>query len=98
MVTINRMLNRGDLYEETNTRLYKELALTDSLCNYLKEVSFKKDTIINLEVEKFRQASEVNESLKTALIVEKNKNRKNSLRVGVGGTLLGVLLGVLIIK
>lgn len=75
-----------------------DLAVSDSLCFYWKQVAAKSDAIYVAESQKFEQLTVVNESLQTALKDERRKSRKTSIGVGVGGTLLGILLGVLLVK
>lgn len=72
-----------------------DLAVSDSMLNYYKKSVLSQQEIINLQEQKFNtQNTLYEESLKR----EKKKNRAKSIGVGVGGTLLGIVLGVLLSK
>lgn len=75
-----------------------DLVVSDSLCFYWKQVAVKSDTLYLMETLKYEQLTRVNESLQAALRDEKRKSRIIGIGVGVGGTLLGLLLGVLLVK
>lgn len=75
-----------------------DLVVSDSLCSYWKQVAVKSDTLYLMETLKYEQLTRVNESLQAALHDEKRKSRIIGIGVGVGGTLLGILLGVLLVK
>lgn len=73
-----------------------DLVVSDSLIFYWKMTAFKSDSISALEYEKYQEASRMNVYLNGTIEEEKRKSRLLSIGVGVGGTLLGVLLGVLL--
>lgn len=73
-----------------------DLVVSDSLCFYWKNMSFKKDTLLRLELVKFEEATKYSTSLQQSLALEKKKKRKAIIGVGVGGTLIGIILGVLL--
>ena len=66
-----------------------DLTVSDSMLNYYKKSVLSQQEIINLQEQKFNtQNTLYEESLKR----EKKKNRAKSIVVGVGGTLLGIVL------
>lgn len=73
-----------------------DLSVSDSLIHYLRESSLKKDTLISMEVQKFDNSCRIIKNLQESLGTQKTKSRKTIIGVGVGGTLFGVLLGVLL--
>ena len=75
-----------------------ELVVADSLRFYWEQVAVKSDNLYLMESQKFEQLSGINKSLQVAIEEEKKKSRKIVIGVGVGSTLLGVLLGVLLGK
>lgn len=75
-----------------------ELVVADSLRFYWEQVAVKSDNLYLMEAQKFEQLSGINKSLQVAIEEEKKKSRKIVIGVGVGSTLLGVLLGVLLGK
>lgn len=74
------------------------LVVSDSMCFYWKQTALKSDTLYSVEAQKFEQLAGINKSLIVALDDEKRKKQKMCIGVGVGGTLLGMLLGVLLGK
>lgn len=81
-----------------NKNLQMELVVADSLRFYWEQVAVKSDNLYLMEAQKFEQLSGINKSLQVAIEEEKKKSRKIVIGVGVGSTLLGVLLGVLLGK
>ena len=73
-----------------------DIAVSDSLVNYWKNIADSSEDIYILEEKKFSEAQKLNEGLKESLKEQKKKSRKTIIGVGVGGTLLGILLGVLL--
>ena len=71
------------------------LSVSDSLVVYWKKFAEKSDTISSLENKKYDNLLEINQNLKNSLDANKKKYRKTAIGVGVGGTLLGFILGVL---
>lgn len=74
------------------------LSVSDSMCFYWKQTALKSDTLYAVEAQKFEQLTRINNSLIVVLDNEKKKKQKMCIGVGVGGTLLGILLGVLLGK
>lgn len=73
-----------------------DLVASDSLGFYWKNISVKKDTMLLFEQKKLMEANRLNESLQESLKLQKKKSRKTIIGVGVGGTLVGIILGVLL--
>ena len=95
LVKVNRALNDYVHLKETYRLTQVDLAVSDSMLNYYKKSVLSQQGIINLQEQKFNtQTSFYEESIKR----EKKKSRMNSIGVGVGGTLLGIVLGVLLSK
>ena len=96
LVKINRSLNDYIHLRKTNELLQMDLRVSDSLIYYWKKVAVTNDTLYLLESKKFDEAQKVNGSLQQSLREQKKKSRIINIGVGVGGTLLGILLGVLL--
>lgn len=96
LITINRSLNDYTHLKSINRNLLKDLIASDSICDYLRKISLKKDTIYFMDSLKFEESLAISRELKESLKIQKKKSRKTIVEVGVGGTLLGVLLGVLL--
>lgn len=73
-----------------------DLVASDSLGFYWKNISVKKGTMLLFEQKKLMEANRLNESLQESLKLQKKKSRKTIIGVGVGGTLVGIILGVLL--
>lgn len=73
-----------------------DLVASNSLGFYWKNISMKKDSILLFEHRKLMEANSFKESLQESLRLQKKKNRKTIIGVGVGGALVGILLGVLL--
>lgn len=71
------------------------LSVSDSLVVYWKKVAEKSDTIRSLENKKYDNLNRINQNLKNSLNTNRKKCRKTAIGVGVGGTILGFILGVL---
>ena len=95
LVKVNRALNDYIHLKEAYRLTQMDLAVSDSMLNYYKESVLSQQGIINLQEQKFdTKTAFYGESLKR----EKKKSRMKSIGVGVGGTLLGIVLGVLLSK
>ena len=95
LVKVNRALNDYVHLKEAYRLTQVDLAVSDSMLNYYKKSVLSQQGIINLQEQKFNtQTAFYEESLKC----EKKKSRMKSIGVGVGGTLLGIVLGVLLSK
>lgn len=98
LVRINRSLNNYVYLKKINRNLQTDLALSDSLRLYWKQVAAKSDTLSTMEKRKFGNISKLNEILKSDIEKEKKKNKKKRVGVGVGCTLAGILLGALLAR
>lgn len=95
LVKVNRALNDYIHLKEAYRLTQVDLAVSDSMLNYYKKSVLSQQGIINLQEQKFNtQTAFYEESLKR----ENKKSRMKSIGVGVGGTLLGIVLGVLLSK
>jgi hypothetical protein len=93
LIQVNRSLNDYVHLKEAYALTQMDLAVSDSMLNYYKQSVVSQQGIISLQDEKFnKQTTFYEESLRR----EKKKSRKKSIGVGVGGTLLGIVLGVLL--
>lgn len=96
LIKINRTINSYIHLKKTNDILRMDLSVSDSLIHYLRETSLKKDSLILMENQKFENSCRIVKDLQESLDIQKTKSRKTIIGVGVGGTLFGVLLGVLL--
>lgn len=71
------------------------LSVSDSLVVYWKKVAEKSDTIRSFENKKYDNLNMINRNLGNSLNTNRKKYRKTAIGVGVGGTILGFILGVL---
>ena len=71
------------------------LSVSDSLVVYWKKVAEKSDTIRSLESKKYDNLIKIKQNLENSLNANRKKYRKTAIGVGVGGTILGFILGVL---
>lgn len=72
------------------------LNASDSLVVYWKKITSKSDSICALETEKYDNLYRVNRTLESEIKNVNKKCRKNAIGVGVGGTILGFILGLLL--
>lgn len=68
----------------------------DSLILYWRRVASANDELYTLEAKKFEEAQKETASLRQTFKEQERKRRITDIGVGVGGTLLGILLGVLL--
>ena len=95
LIRVNRALNDYFHLKETYRLTQMDLAVSDSMLNYYKKSVISQQGIIALQEQRFNtQTTFYEEALKR----EKRKRRNTAIGVGVGGTLLGIVLGVLLIK
>lgn len=98
LIKINRSLNDYIHVRKINKYLHMDIAVSDSLTYYWKNIALKTDSIAIMESKKFDEVNTININLQNALREEKTKSKKIGIGVGVGGTMLGILLGVLFIN
>ena len=91
-------LNTGEYLQVENDLLKRQISKSDSLCVYWQKISEAKDTLIVMEVQKYQNLDRINQNLEASLNIEKRKSRNTIIGVGVGGTLVGILLGLLLSK
>ena len=95
LIKINRALNDYSHLKEAYKLAQMDLAVSDSMLNYYKKSAESYQQVIDLQEQKFDlQGSYLKETLER----QKKKSRKLFIGVGVGGTLLGAVLGVLLSK
>lgn len=75
-----------------------DLCISDSIIGYWEKYSLKTDSIDMLKDAQLDNALSINKSMAVFYNNERKKSRKYCIGVGVGGTLLGIVLGVLLIK
>lgn len=96
LITINRSLNDYTHLKEINKNLQMGLSVSDSLVVYWKRVASKSDSICVLETKKYANLYKVNRNLESEIKNVNKKCRKTAIGVGVGGTILGFILGLLL--
>ena len=95
LIKINRALNDYSHLKEAYKLTQMDLAVSDSMLNYYKKSAESYQQVIDLQEQKFDlQGSYFKETLER----QEKKSRKLFIGVGVGGTLLGAVLGVLLSK
>lgn len=98
LITINRSLNDYEHLKELYAASKKEYSLLEKVVKE-KDESLK-DYVKSKELQNERYAIEVekNKILLDEYKKYKHKSRKRIIGVGVGGTTLGIILGVLLIQ
>lgn len=79
-----------------NEKLTEEISLVDEKVELLVSELTAKDSIIYMGQSKLEISRKLNEDLERSLLEQKRRSRKTFIGVGVGGTLFGVLLGMLL--
>ena len=102
LLTINRSLNRYEHLLESYSLLERQLDLQDSIIVLKYVEGITQDSIIReqqrvIESTYYQWYASV-DKLESDFSQYKEKSRKRSIGVGVGGTLLGLILGVLLSK
>ena len=93
LVKVNRALNDYIHLKKIYHLAQMDLAASDSIIAYYKKNVQLQQGVIDLQDKKFKeQAIFYEEEIKR----KNKKSRKQSIGVGVGGTLLGFVLGVLL--
>lgn len=97
LITINRNLNNYIHLKKLNRNLQMDLSVSDSLNNRLRNIVIRNDSLQRITEQKLYKCHLINTELSEAITKEKRK-QKRILNLGVGGTFLGVLIGILIGK
>lgn len=95
MVTINRALNDYEHLKKVHQLVQMDLALADSSISHYKEKVSVQQNMLDLQDKRFKEQTLFYDDL---LKSKDKKSRKRYIGVGVGGTLLGIVLGVLLSK
>lgn len=98
LVSINRTLNNYKHLKRINQKLQDEIGVLDSTVVSLQKINTLEHKSLILTEKKFQEQVSLSKELTECLAVEKKKKLKTSICVGAGGTLLGAIIGVLLIK
>lgn len=72
-----------------------DLAISDSLSYFQNSIIEKQDSIIAITDKKYMETTALSDDLQKQITNNKKRYRRNLYKVGVGVTLLGVVLGVI---
>jgi hypothetical protein len=81
--------------EKTNKILQMDLAISDSLSYFQNSIIEKQDSIISTTERKYMETTALSDDLQKQIAYNKKRYKRNLYKVGVGATLLGVVLGVI---
>lgn len=98
LIKLNIKLNNFAQLRAVHAVTLQELKLSDSISSYWRLSFETQKTIGAKESQKFNEAMLFQESLKQELLEERSRNVKRVISVGIGGTLIGAILGVLLAK
>lgn len=98
LVSINRTLNNYKHLKRINQKLQDEIGVLDSTVVSLQKINTLEHKSLVLTEKKFQEQVSLSKELTECLATEKKKKLKTSICVGAGGTLLGAIIGVLLIK
>lgn len=98
LVSINRTLNNYKHLKRINQKLQDEIGVLDSTVVSLQKINTLEHKSLILTEKKFQEQVSLSKELTECLATEKKKKLKTSICVGAGGTLLGAIIGVLLIK
>lgn len=98
LIQINRSLNDYRHIRLVNENLLKEVEYSDSISRYWHRTAVTTEEMYTLETQRSDVLLRRTEYLETEVLNEKKKSRKIGIGVGVGGTLLGVIIGALLVK
>ncbi len=98
LVSINRTLNNYKHLKRINQKLQDEIGVLDSTVVSLQKINTLEHKSLVLTEKKFQEQVSLSKELTECLAIEKKKKLKTSICVGAGGTLLGAIIGVLLIK
>ena len=72
-----------------------DLAISDSLSYFQNSIIEKQDSIIAITDKKYMETTALSDDLQKQITNNKKRYMRNLYKVGVGATLLGVVLGVI---
>lgn len=98
LISINRALNNYNHLQKLHKNLQVELLVMDSMVVSLRNINSMEAKKSLLTEEKYLKQVKISEELHKALLKEKRQKIKKSICVGAGGTLIGVVIGMLLIK
>ena len=98
LILINRTLNDYRYLKRVNQKLQDEIGVLDSMVVSLQNINTLEHRSLILTEKKFQEQVSLSKELTKCLTIEKKKKLKTSICVGAGGTLLGAIIGVLLIK
>lgn len=98
LIQINRSLNDYRHIRLANENLLKEAVYSDSISCYWHRIAVNAEEMYTLETQRSDILLRRVEYLEAEVVNEKKKSRKIGIGVGVGGTLLGVIIGALLVK
>lgn len=98
LISINRALNNYNHLQKVHKNLQVELLIMDSMVVSLRNINSMEVKKSLLTEEKYLKQVKISEELHKALLRERKQKIKKSICVGAGGTLIGVAIGMLLIK
>lgn len=98
LISVNRTLNNYRYLKRVNQKLQDEIGVLDSTVVSLQNINTLEHRSFLLTEKKFQEQVSLSEELTKRLAREKKKKLKTSICVGAGGTLLGAIIGMLLIK
>lgn len=98
LIQINRSLNNYEHLQVLYGLAKEDLSVCDSIIDYYKRITETQSSAMLLSEAKYQKAEQFNTSLQQQIKKQSKKSRNITIGVGVGSTLLGLLLGVLLSK
>ena len=98
LITINRALNDYVHLQRINQKLQEKLSIMDSTLIGLQELNSIEHRSYVLSESKFTKQEQLSKELSERLKQERKSKIKTSICVGAGGTIIGAIIGMLLIK
>lgn len=98
LVKINLAIAGERRYHAENDVLMQRVQVADSLSQHWQRITVLQDSIITATSKKVALAEQLNKDFGDLLKLQRKKNLKTTIGVGVGGILLGVTAGLLLVK
>ena len=98
LITINRALNDYVHLQRINQKLQEKLSIMDSTLIELQELNSIEHRSYVLSESKFTKQEQLSKELSERLKQERKNKIKTSICVGAGGTIIGAIIGMLLIK